>query len=295
VLQYLVFRLLATLAPVPPARFAYWLCDRIGDLVYWLLPRRRLVVRRNLTIVLRGKPERVEQAVRETFRQGAKYYYDTFRIPALTDRQMENLIDLEGMAHLERALEGGKGAVVFTGHFGSPALVAQIVGIRGHAMTTVAEPVKPQRLFDLINGVRAGRGVNLLPLGPSSFRDLSLVLRRNEVVGIVGDRDIQNNGVAVTLFGVETTLPSGPVMLALRSGADIVPAFTFRKGGGRFGARICEPLRLDRTGDLKKDIRANTQKLAAVLESVIVKNPEQWIVFEPIWPEPTMSPTGAGC
>lgn len=279
---------------MPPASLAYWLCDRLGDLVYWVLPRRRETVRRNLSMVLRGRPDRVETLVRETFRQGTKYYYDTFRIPALCDADLDRLIDLEGLPNLERALDAGKGVVIFTGHFGSPTLVAHIVGVRGYHITAVAEPVKPEKLFDLINGARGSGRISFLPMGPNSFRDLTQVLRANGVVGIVGDRDIQRTGVRVRLFGAETTLPAGPVMLCLRTGAELIPAFTFRKEGGRFGACLREPMKLDRSGDLRENLRVNTQKLAEVLEDVIVKSPEQWIVFEPLWPEGGMALPGAG-
>ena len=291
-LQYFAFRLLATLAPLLPARVAYWLCDCVGDLIYRLLPRRRATVRRNLSIVLRRGPDEVEPLVRETFRQGMKYYYDTFRIPALMDADLDNLIDLEGWPNVERALEAGKGVVIFTGHFGSPALVAQIVVVRGHHITSVVEPVKPARLFDLINGIRGSGRVTFLPLGPDSFRDLAEVLRQNGIVGIVGDRDILGTGVRVKLFGVETTLPGGPVMLCLRTGAALIPAFTFRKGNGRFGARVGEPVALDITGGLRESVSVNTQKLAGLLEDVIAKSPEQWIVFEPIWPEGSTAASG---
>ncbi len=288
-LQYFAFRLLATLAPLLPTGVGYWLCDRVGDLIYRLMPRRRATVRRNLSIVLRRGLDEVEPLVRETFRQGMKYYYDTFRIPGLTDADLERLIDVEGWPNVERALEEGKGAVIFTGHFGSPALVAQIVAVRGHHITSVVEPVKPVRLFDLINGVRGNGRIDFLPLGPSSFRILAEVLRKNGIVGIVGDRDILGTGVKVKLFGAETTLPGGPVMLCLRTGAALVPAFTFRKASGRFGALVGEPLALERTGDLRESVTVNTQKLADLLEDVVARSPEQWIVFEPLWPDGSTS------
>jgi lauroyl/myristoyl acyltransferase len=291
VLQYLTFKLLALLAPLPSPGFAYWLCDRIGEIAYWLLPRRRKTVLRNLSIVLRDRPSSIGPLVRETFREGVKYYYDTFRIPALSDADVERLIDVEGWDNLETALAEGRGAIIFTGHFGSPALVAQILAVRGQPITTVAEPVKPEKLFNLINGARGHHGVSLLPLGPSSFKMLTEVLRRNGVVGIVGDRDLHKNGIRTELFGVETTLPAGPVMLALRSGAALIPAFTVRKGE-RFSAFIGEPMKLDRSGNLREDLRVNTRKLAAVLEEAVARRPEQWVVFEPLWPEDAYQPSG---
>lgn len=285
-LQYVAFRVLALLAPRIPPKIAYPLCDLFGDLLFLILPRRRSTVLRNLSVVKRGaRTEEVRRLARLTFREGVKYYFDTFRAPSLSVAQLERMIEIEGIQNLDAALAGGSGAILITAHYGSPALVVQVVAARGYRITTVAEPVRPQKLFELINGVRGSRGVRLLALGPASFRDLTAVLERNEIAGVVADRDVQGTGVSVTLFGDETQLPGGPVLLALRTGAPLLPAFSLRRDDGSFAGHIGPALELERTGNLREDVRTNTQRIAEVLETFISRQPEQWIVFEPIWPE----------
>ncbi len=285
-LEYLVFRLLSLLAPRIPLRVAYWLCNPIGDLTYWLLARQRRVVHRNLSVVLSSQSQGLNRLARQLFREGAKNYYDTFLAPSLSDLEVERLITLEGWDNLESALERGKGAILVTAHLGSPALVAQVVAARNRKMTVVVEPIRPQELFDLMARVRTrGDLVTVVPFGPTVTQELAEILRRNELVGIVADRDVSKNGVPVQFFGLETLLPVGPVMLALRTGAALLPAFTYRRRGGGFTAWIGEPLRLERSRNLRADLRQNTQMIARVFEEAIRKSPEQWTVFEPIWPE----------
>lgn len=284
-LEYQVFRLLSWLAPHLSPSVAYRLFGWVGDLSYWVLPRRRANVRRNLSLVLRGGTERLGRLMRETFREGARYYYDTFRVPALTDDELEAAISLEGWEHLEEGLKGGKGVVLVTAHLGSPVLVAQILAVRGCRVVSVVEAVNPPQLLDLMSRARGSRGIRLVPLGPSIVRELTEALERNEIVGLVADRDLQGSGVPAEFFGAETIMPSGPVTLAIRTGATLVPAFTYRLHDGSFLARIEEPLPMVRTGKLREDVRLNTQRLAAVLEKAIAEKPEQWIVFEPVWPE----------
>lgn len=284
-LEYVVFRLLSLLAPRLPPAVAYTLFGWIGDLSYWLLPRRRANVRRNLSVILRGGAEGVDGLAREVFREGARYYYDTFRIPALSDQELERAISLQGWDHVERGLAAGRGAVMVTAHLGSPVLVAQILAVRQCRVVSVVEAVRPPQLLDLMVRVRGSHGIRLVPFGPNVVRELTEALERNEIVGLVADRDLQKSGVPVDFFGVETSMPTGPVMLAMRTGAALIPAFTYRLRNGRFIARIEEPLELARTGKLKEDVRLNTQRLAAVLEKAIAEKPEQWIVFELVWPE----------
>ena len=286
-LEYLVFRVLGALAPRTPVRLGYWLCSIAGDVAYWLLPRRRANVRRNLSMILRGRTEGLAVLVREVFREGAKYYFDTFRIPALSDDQLEREICLEGWDNLQRGLQRGRGVLLVSAHLGSPVLVAQILAVRHCKVTSVVERVRPQRLLDLMLRVRGSRGIRLIPISATTANTLAEALRRNEIVGLVADRDIQKSGVAVEFFGAQTRMPTGPVMIALRTGAALVPGFTYRRKGGGFLGRVEEPLELVRTGRLREDLEVNTQRLAAVLERAIAEAPEQWIVFESVWPETT--------
>ena len=285
-LEYLVFRFLSLLAPRIPLRLAYRLCDPIGDLAWLLLRARRRTVRANLAAILGADAGDLDRRVRQVFREGARYYYDTFLAPALSDRDLERLVSVEGWENLERALQQGKGAVVVTAHLGSPSLVAQILGVRKRKIVVVVEPIRPPGLFDLMSRARATRGeIRLLPLGPDTTRELSDALRRNEIVGLVADRDVAGNGVPVRFFGRETPMPAGPVMLSIRSGAPLIPAFTYRVGDGHFLARVDPPLEMERTGSLREDLHRNTQRMVSVLEAAIRRSPEQWVVFEPIWSE----------
>ena len=100
---------------------------------------------------------------------------------------------------------------------------------------------------------------------------------------IVCDRNIQGNGLKVKFFGEETSLPFGVVSLALRTRATIVPMFSVRKSGNRFVIYTEAPLRLVNTGSRNQTVRANLEKLIAIMEIYIRQYPEQWVVLEPIW------------
>ena len=67
-------------------------------------------------------------------------------------------------------------------------------------------------------------GMRVIPLGPSAGTDVLAALRANEVVCLLCDRDLTGDGIEVEFFGERTTLPGGPALLALRSGAPLLPA-----------------------------------------------------------------------
>jgi KDO2-lipid IV(A) lauroyltransferase len=111
-------------------------------------------------------------------------------------------------------------------------------------------------------------------------------LRDNHVVCLLADRDLQGGGPEVEFFGERTTLPPGPAMLGLRTGAPILPTgvyFTPRVDG--HAAWVRPPLPIARTdAGLRADVARTTQLLAHELEILIRRAPSQWHLFQPNWP-----------
>jgi len=281
---------------VPPA-VAYPVLDRLGDLL-WLLDRpARRAVEGNLRRVLGGRGPRWRWAVRGVFRHGARGYYDTFRLPRLSAAEILALVPVRGWEHLDGALARGAGAIIVTAHMSSVGLAAQTIAARGHPTTTAVEPVDPPELLRLLARLRSGVGTRVLPLGPTLGAELLAALRRNEVVGLLVDRDVTGAGLSVPFFGAPARLPSGPAVLALRSGAPILPAFVVRRPDGGFEGIVEPPLEVLRPGARRGDVERVTRAVAARLEYYIGRYPEQWTVFQPIWntsPEARVPSPGPG-
>ena len=112
-------------------------------------------------------------------------------------------------------------------------------------------------------------------------------LRRNDIVCLLCDRDIQRNGVEVEFFGETTTLPAGPVTVAMRTGAPILPTAVYfsDRSTGHLGL-VRPPLPLVRTDEgLHADVLRGTQALAHELEYLVRRAPQQWHMFQPNWPQ----------
>ena len=108
-------------------------------------------------------------------------------------------------------------------------------------------------------------------------------LRRHEVVALVADRDLTGNGVPVTFFGHDTTMPSGPAALALMARRPLLAGASWRTGKDRFRARGWD-IDVQSTGDRRADAAAITQAVARCFEEAIDVAPEQWWgAFQPIW------------
>src|SRR6185437_6729545 len=99
--------------------------------------------------------------------------------------------------HIDRALAGGHGVICAGAHLGSVALVAQVLPALGYTVVGVIEPFDPPEVFDFFARQRQALGTRLLPAGASAARELLLSLRRNELAGVVTDRDVAGTGPIV--------------------------------------------------------------------------------------------------
>jgi lauroyl/myristoyl acyltransferase len=242
---------------------------------------RRRVVRANLRRITGREPTTAE--VRAAFDSYARYWVELFRLPGVSAAELDAGITVEGLHHLDEAQAAGHGAVVALPHLGGWEWGGAWLGTQGRAMTVVVEPLDPPELLAWFAEKREGLGLEVVPLGPSAATSVMKALAANRLVGLVCDRDIAGGGVEVDFFGERTTMPAGPITMALRAGAPVLPAAVYFDGD-RHRAVVRPPLDLTRTGRLRDDVARLTQVLATELEGLIRAAPDQWHVFQPNWP-----------
>lgn len=250
-------------------------------------PERRAMVERHLR---RADPTlggvRLRRSVQDAFDSSTRYWLESFRLPHLSGRAVERGMRVEGYDHVTEALDAGNGVILALPHLGGWEWAGRWLVERGHGITVVVEEVEPPELFEWFVDLRKALGMTVVPLGGSAGRDVIAALKRNDVVCLLSDRDIQRNGTEVSFFGERTTLPSGPATIALRTGTPILPTavyFTDRTDG-HLGV-VRPPLDLTRSGGgLRADVARVTQALADELEYLIRRAPHQWHLFQPNWP-----------
>jgi KDO2-lipid IV(A) lauroyltransferase len=129
------------------------------------------------------------------------------------------------------------------------------------------------------------RGIKVIPSDdPAGFAiNAYRALRNNELLAIQGDRDLGKNGLKVDFFGTPAYIPKGPVLLAMKTGAPIVPAFTIMGDDGRYHPVAESEVQLVDTGDTESDLRANVSKIAGIIEKYVRRYPDQWFNFYYFW------------
>jgi lauroyl/myristoyl acyltransferase len=271
----------STVAGVVPGFVARGVGRALGAAMVRADAERRRVVTANLRRITGHEPTDAE--VRAAFDSYARYWVELFRLPGVSPAELDAGITVDGLHHLDEALAEGRGAVVALPHLGGWEWGGAWLGTQGRPMTVVVEPLDPPELLAWFAEQREGLGLEVVPLGPSAASSVVQALGANRLVGLVCDRDIAGGGVEVEFFGECTTMPAGPVTMALRAGAPVLPAAVYFEGD-RHRAVVRPPLELTRTGRLRDDVARLTQVLATEFERLIRVAPEQWHVFQPNWP-----------
>jgi lauroyl/myristoyl acyltransferase len=281
-----VYRLLGALTGPLPPQIGYSLARRAGGLLYRFSPNLRQVLAHNIRHVIgpQASDKELEALTRQACVNVAKGHYDLFRVSRLTTDQILDMIRIEGWQHVIHAMERGKGVIVISAHTGNVDIVAQAPVVHGLPMSGPVMHVQPECLFRYALKLRQSHGLRLLP-ADGLLLGLVRALKRNELVALPVDRVISDNTRRIMFFGSPTDLPDGPLRLAYRTGAAVVPAFALRLPDDTFLIQVEPPLDLPDTGQIEADIAAGMEKVARITEAHISRHPEQWLVAAPLWPE----------
>jgi KDO2-lipid IV(A) lauroyltransferase len=269
-----------------PTPAAYAIARVVGDLVYLVQRSSRRHVKDNMRHVLgpQADEKEVSRAAREVFRNVTRYYADLIRLPRVDPhRLLKQDLNVHGLENLQNALAQGKGVVLVSAHYGNPELAVQALAAVGIYVYALTEPLQPRQLSELTHRLRSTHGHTYRPVSMSSVKGALRHLRQGSVVAILCDRDIQKTGQLLPLCGCPARLPVGAAVLAMRTGAQVVPAFNQRRGPGRAEVWVEPPLPLERTGDEEHDVRAVSEKILTRFEEYLRRDPGQWTVLEPVW------------
>lgn len=282
-LPYFAYRTGEVIAPRLPLAIGLPITGAIGRASAYALPWRAKVVKRHQRRVRPDASDAViRRATNEAFASYTRYWYEMFRLPRDAQRPLTRFT-VEGFEHIEKGIADGKGVILALPHVGGWEYAGAWLTQQGLPPVVVVEPVEPPELFQLFERERKAMGMEIIPLGPDAAARCLKALADNRVLCLLCDRDIGGDGIEVDFLGERTTLPAGPAVFALRSGAPVLPTAVYFDGRSN-SAVIAPPIPADRQGRLRDDVVRFTERLAQALEGLIRRAPEQWHMMQPNWP-----------
>ena len=287
-------RIVKTLEPFI-SRFpgiSYRIAVGVGWVGYHTQPRIRRNLVRNLMPLCDGNLARAQREGRRVCIFVAQYYVDLMGLPRrdLARFQRENLeyVNAEYIPMLD---EPGP-VVAVSCHTGNAELAIQAFSSYGRRFAALVEAQQPPKWSQYLLRLRSAGGGTFYETDFGGVRASLHALKTGEVLGVMGDRDIQGTGICTELFGRCVKLPRGPWELARRTNALVFPVFATRIKNDRFRLHLAEPFRVERTEDDEADIRLAVTRFAHLLEEHLRADPGQWVVLEDFWKVHSCRETG---
>jgi KDO2-lipid IV(A) lauroyltransferase len=255
----------------------------VGNIAYDLAGSKRDLLHANLARPLGVEPgdRRVRSAARRAFRNYAKYLIDMMRIGELDEREAADMVHIENIEVLRTARAEGKGVLLCTVHVGGMDLIGAGLKLEGESLHVVADDTTYGRLYDHLEEAR--RRQHIFLIGWRNLRGIFRALRDGENIVLFCDGGFRRGDVPVELCGEPTTLPIGPATLAAKSGAPMLPVACRRTEDDRFSAAGLPPVHC--AGTDPAELHRATQEIADALSSVLARDPGQWYMFRPVWPQ----------
>ena len=283
---YLLYRALSGLFGLLPAPAVRATGRGVGTGLSYVAGKRMSLLRRHMRRVMGPDPSEddITAAGREMFASYGRYWAEVFWFRPRRKGQVIRGARVTGLEDVFKAKEAGRGIIFAVPHMGN----WEIAGALGESLDlnvlAVAEDLPNHRITDWFVKTRAAYGIEIIIAGRgSTTTPLVRALKNAQVVALVADRDVTGNGIEVEFFGENTTMPAGPVSLALMTGAAIFPIGSQFEGSGHYFP--CQPeLVVPEADDRSERIRLGTQALAVAYEGLIRQKPTDWHLFSANWP-----------
>jgi lauroyl/myristoyl acyltransferase len=265
-----------------PENTAYKLAYRVSD---FLVKRNGKSVQRLRSNLARTQPGmttlNLDLLVIEAMRSYMRYWCDTFRLPDWSDERIIQTVTVTNEHLLTDAIAAQTGVIVAVPHAGNWDHAGAYFCAKGIRLVTVAERLKPEKLFLKFLAYRQAMGMEVLPLDGRVLNTLQDRLNEGALVALVSDRDLSRSGIEIDFFGGKARMPAGPALLALRTKAPLITAFvTYTHNGVHIEFRNVV---LPSGGDESSKVKEIVQMTAQYFEDGISKNPQDWHMLQRIW------------
>lgn len=257
---------------------------RLGALYFRLAKRLRERAISQMMCGLSISEAEAIPVIERLFYKVALTTLEFFYLPKISPENIGQYVAIEGLQHLDHALEKGKGAILLTAHFGNWELCAVTLSMLGYPMTGIGKQQPNEGITTLLTEYRTRFGGEVYYKG-AAVRHVMKALKENKLVYIVSDQDGGKDGIFIDFLNKPASTPAGPAAFARKCAAPVIPVF-IRRAGAKHILVIDPPLELQETDDMETDIRLNLTTMTRRVEEQIRKYPDEWLWFQKRWNTP---------
>lgn len=289
-IAWAVMRLSETATRSRGTAYAVMLGRGIGS-VLWrlagvLLRRRKRLSLANVAVVLPDVPPREgARILREAVLETVSFWPELVSYAYFGTHRILRTVAVEGRENLLAALAKGRGVIAPSIHLGNFSLIGIWMTQADHEFYFLMRYPHDMRIVRRFVHLRRLLGIGAIHDLPrrACVRGIFEALRKNAVIFMQLDQRSSGAGVDVEYFARPFHAFTGPVAIALKTGAAMVPMYIVRENGIRQRLVIEPELEIERTGDRHADVKANLQRLMHRFEGWVREHPEHYWWFHRLW------------
>ena len=276
---WLGLNLCSLIIKITPRACLYSFAKRISALGYAFARKQRKIALENLSIAFGSakSEQEIEQIAKDCFTFMAK---SGIEIMFLMERSklLKKRVQIIGKDNLETALFKGKGVILVSAHFGNFPLMMGRLSLEGYKIGGIMRPMRDSRVEKIFLSQRNRLKIKTIYSQPRSacVNKTLEALRNNELVFIPIDQNFGTGGVFVDFFGRKAATATGPVVLAQRTKATILPCFIVRQKDDTHRIIFEPPLNIEEDRSPQETVIINIQRLTNIIESYIRRYPAEW-------------------
>ena len=229
-------------------------------------------------------------ATKAEIKSTAKAFYENlgmnlmevFYFRPLTSEYIESSIEFEGFEFIDKALKKNKGVLIMGAHYGNWEMFGYLMGYKGYPMDSVYKAFDNKYLDKLMRDRRAFYGGAPIEMKNAVVKILKSLKNNHLVCMLFDQRAEPKESLYMDFMGREARTNKGLAMIAMRTGAPVVPVFITRTAKGH-KLVVQDEVPISITGDKDKDIITNTSMFNKVLEEKVKERPDQWLCCLPRW------------
>lgn len=264
---------------VMPSRWIYGFADGLARLGYRIAAKQRKIALESLSIAFENEktPGEVEAIARSCFsfmtRSGAELMFFMDK-----PEQLKNHAAFEGKKYLDAALARGRGVILVSAHFGNFPLLLMKLCVEGYAAGGIMRAMRDKLAESYFAKKRQRYGIKTIYSQPRKVcvEETIRSLRNNELIFIPLDQNFGTAGVFMDFFGTKAATATGPVILAQRTKAALLPCFIVRQPDNTHKIIFEPELELKEGKTPRETITLNIQRLTDIIERYIRKYPAEW-------------------
>jgi len=267
-----------------PRGLRKYLAIFLAKALYHISLKHRLITIHNLTRSFPEKtPDEIVAIARASYRSFGVMAAGFCDITILNRDNLSQYITIEGLDNYNSACLKNKGVLLFGAHFGNWELGNAALAIVTKPLIFIYRILDNTFLEKGITTVRAACG-NVSLSKEHAMRPMLRALKNEKTINLLIDQNVAwYDGVFVDFFGRPACTTAGLALLALRTAAPVLPAFTRCLPDGRYVLEICPEVEIIRSANRADDILLNTEIFTKIIEEKIRRYPEQWFWMHQRW------------